>query len=281
VTRRFVAAFGIAATLVLANVASGADAPSPSPSPPAPAPAPAVPPLRSLVVALGLGSPALQAGVVRGREVILARGYEVALAKLLAKRLGARVERFVHVSSRSRLLAASGASWHVALGSLERQRGGRRSSALSASYLTTDVAIVTRRGLVRPRRLSDLRGAILCAVRGTAGAATIPRLRPTTRPLYVVGPERLRSVVRTGACDAALVPALEVGRFADRQRAGLGPVVGRIRRGDGLGASIPPGTGLRIAAVNRELARLRRDGTLGRLARTWLGLDPAGLPVLR
>ncbi len=87
--------------------------------------------------------------------------------------------------------------------------------------------------------------------------------------------------MRTGACDAALVPALEVGRFAGRHGAGLGPVAGRIRRGEGLGASIPPGTGLELAAVNRELARLRRDGTLGRLAHTWLGLDPAGLRVLR
>ena len=279
-TRRFVAAFGIAATLVLANVASGADAPSPTPPAPVTAPSDA-PPLRSLVVALDLGSPTLQAGVVRGREVILARGYEVALAKLLAKRLGARVERFVHVPTKNRLLAAGGASWHVAFGALERQQGAGAPGALSEPYLTTDVALVLRRGLSRPRGLSDLRGAILCAVRGSTGAAAIPRLGSTARHLYVVGPERLRTVVRTGACDAALVPALEVGRFAGRHGAGLGPVAGRIRRGEGLGASIPPGTGLELAAVNRELARLRRDGTLGRLARTWLGLDPATLPVLR
>jgi len=277
--RRFAAAFGIAATLVLANVASGADAPSPTPRP-APVAAPSAPPLRSLVVALDLGSPTLQAGVVRGREVILARGYEVALAKLLAKRLGVRVERFVHVPTMNRLLAAGGASWHVAFGALERHRraGG---PGLTEPYLTTDVALILRRGLSRPRGLSDLRGAILCAVRGSTGAAAIPRLGSTARHLYVVGPERLRTVVRTGACDAALVPALEVGRFAGRHGAGLGPVAGRIRRGEGLGASIPPGTGLELAAVNRELARLRRDGTLGRLAHTWLGLDPAGLRVLR
>lgn len=275
-TRRFVAAFAIAATLVLANVASGADAP-----PPVAPPASGTPPPRALVIALGLGSPTLQAGVVRGGEVILARGYEVALAKVLAKRLGLRVARFVHVASKSRLLAASGVRWDLALGAIERPQTGRGSAMLSTPYLTSDVAVVARRGLVRPRRISDLRGAILCAVRGTTGAATIPRLRPTVRPLYVVGPERLRAVVRTGACDAALVPALETGRFVASQPKVLGPVVGRIRRGEGIGASIPAGAGFERGAVNRELARLRRDGTLGRLARTWLGLDPAALPILR
>ena len=277
-TRRFLAAIGIGTTLVLANVASGADAPSPPPA--AAAPSPPAPPT-ALVVALDLRLPALQAGVVRGREVILARGYEVGLSKLLARRLGTRVERFVHVASRSRLLAASGASWHVALGAIERPDGRRPAGGLTAPYLTTDVALVTRRGLARPRRLSDLRRVLVCAVRGSAGAAAIPRLRPVIAPLLVAGPERLRAVLRAGACDAALVPALEVGRFVAGRRGVLGPVVGRIRRGGGIVASIPPGTGLDVAAVNRELARLRRDGTLGRLARTWLGLDPAELPRLR
>jgi ABC-type amino acid transport substrate-binding protein len=58
-------------------------------------------------------------------------------------------------------------------------------------------------------------------------------------------------------------------------------VVGRIRHGKGLVVAVARGGGVAVADVDRELARLRRDGTLGRLARTWLGLDPAALPVLR
>ena len=71
-------------TLALAAPAAAADAP---------------PPARptSLVVALSLGDSGLQAGVVRGREVILARGFEVELARLLARRLGGRVVRFIDV----------------------------------------------------------------------------------------------------------------------------------------------------------------------------------------
>ena len=59
-----------------------------------------------LVVALGLGDPVLQAGVVRDGEVIIARGLEVDIARNLAKRLGIPRVRFVYVKPASRLLVA-------------------------------------------------------------------------------------------------------------------------------------------------------------------------------
>ena len=267
-----VAVAGVAMLAVTAAV-SAADPPAAPP----PTGAPVSAPPRPIVVALSLRDPVLQAGVVKGREVILARGFEAALARMLASRLGVGIDRFVYVPSRT--LAASGASWDLALDALERPRSGRAD--LTASYLTSDVAVVTRRGLARPRSVSELRGANLCAVRGSTGASAAATLRPRVPTLAVAGLDRLRSVLRTGTCDAALVPAVQAGRLLAGQRGLLGPVVGRVRRGDGIGASVPAGSSLDRRAVDRELARLRRDGTLGRLARLWLGLDPAALALLR
>lgn len=238
---------------------------------------------RSIVVALSLTSPRLQSGVVvGGREVILARGFEVELARILARRLGRRVDSFVYVPSAPRLLASSLAGWHLALGGISAAAGPRAAGDVSRSYLPTDVAVVARRGLVAPRRLADLRGALVCAVRGSEPARVVAtRIRPRRPPLYVVGPERLQAVVRAGACDAALVSSLEVGRFVEGQRRALGRVVGRIEHGPGVAVLVRRGSGLDVAAVDRELDRLARDGTLGRLARTWLGLDPAAVRMLR
>jgi ABC-type amino acid transport substrate-binding protein len=233
------------------------------------------------VVALGLQSPVLQAGVVRGRDVILARGFEVELARTLARGLGGHVERFVYVPSPARLLASSGGAWQLALAGIQPSRARRAGADLSVPYLTTDIAVVARRGLERPRRLADLRPAVLCAVRGSDATGAVSAVRPRQAPLLVAGTERLRAILRTGACDAALVPAAEAGRFVAGQRAALGPVVGRIEHGDGLVVAVPRSAGVDVAAVDRELGRLRRDGTLRRLARAWLGLDPASLPVLR
>jgi ABC-type amino acid transport substrate-binding protein len=270
--RRVAAVLLVAGIVLTAGVARAADPP---------ATAPVTSPPGAFVVALGLQSPLLQAGVVRGRDVILARGFEVELARTLARRLGGRVGRFVYVPSQARLLASSAGGWQLALGGIDPARGKPAGADLSLPYLTTDVAVVTRRGLLRPRRLADLRPSALCAVRGSDGARAAVALGPRQRPVLVDGDERLRTLIRTGACDAALVPAVEAGRFVAGQRGSLGPVVGRIRSGEGLVVAVPRGGGVDIAAVDRELARLRRDGTLGRLAWTWLGLDPASLPVLR
>ena len=240
--------------------------------------APGAPPT-SLVVGLGLDDPALQAGVLRGREVILARGFEVELARILARRLGGRVERFVHVSSPGRLLASGPADWQLAFAGIP---GSSRTvgADLSTPYLTTDVVVVVRRGLDRPRRIADLRSAVLCAVRGD-GAGAAAALHAKRASSLLPSADRLLTAVRTGACDAALVPAVEAGRFVQGPRGSFGPVVGRIPRGNGLVIAVPRGAGVDVAAVDRELGRLRRDGTLGRLAKAWLGLDPASLRVLR
>ena len=258
-----------ALALALAAPARAADAP---------------PPARptSLVVALSLGDSGLQAGVVRGREVVLARGFEVELARLLARRMGGRVGRFVDVRPPARLLAGGAPAWHLAIASIEPSAAARSAAALSLPYLTTDQAVVLRRGLPRPAGLADLRRRVLCAVKGSDAIGVIARaVRPARAPLVAPGRDRLRALLRTGACDAAVLAALGAGRLLDPGRRLLGPVVGRIEHGDGLVIAVAPGTGLELAAVDRELRRLRADGSLARLGRAWLGIDPAALRRLR
>lgn len=266
-----VAACALAMAPVAANAAESATPPSSTaPTPPT-----------NLVVALGLRDPALGAGVVRGGEVVLARGFEVELAKVLARRLGVRVDRFVELRPAGRLLAGGPAGWQLALAGIEPSRT-TRGADLSDPYLTTDAAVVLRRHLPRPRGLAELRGSVLCAIRGSDEARTITTtVRPRTTPVLATRTDRLRELLRTGACDAALVPASEAGRFVRGHGRELGRVTGRVESGDGLVVAVPRGTGLDVAAVDRALARLRSDGTLGRLARSWLGLDPARLRTLR
>lgn len=269
--RRWTALLVVAAASTLAPVAAAHDQAAPPPGQPT-----------ALVVGLGLGDPVLQAGVVRGGDVILARGFEVDLARALAHRLGARVERFVHVPSTTRLLtSSSGARWHLALAGIEPSTAARALGDLSAPYATTDVAVVPRRGLPRTGRLSELRRLQLCAVRESEEARAAADLRSRRAVMLVPGAERLRTVVRTGACDAALVPAYAAGRFVAGWKTRLGPVEARIPHGDGLVAVVGRTSGLDVTRVDAALVELRRDGTLARLARSWLGHDPAALRVLR
>lgn len=244
-------------------------------------PARALPP-PELVVALSLGDPALQAGVVRDGRVILARGLEVEVARALARRLRIRQVRFVDVRPSSRLLAAGTRTWGVAIASVRPTRAASAAADLSIPYLGTDQAVVPRRGLPRPRALADLRSKAVCAVRGSDGAAAIAAsVRPRSRPLLVPSNDRLLELVRTGVCDAALVDAAAVGRLVAGKGGRFGPIVAKVEHGGGLVVAVARNGPVAVADVDRALRRLRADGTLRRLARAWLGIDPGRLRTLR
>lgn len=241
----------------------------------------AVPPTE-LVVALSLGDPALQAGVVRDGQVILARGFEVEVARAITRRLRLRHVRFVDVRPSARLLTAGSPVWAFAIASVRAGRAAATRADLSTPYLGTDQAVVLRRGLERPRTLADLRDRTLCAVRGSEGAAAIAgAVRPATRPLLVPGADRLLEVLQTGVCDAGLVDAVSAGRLLAGKGGRFGPVVTKVEHGDGLVVAVTRGGPVAVADVDRVLRRLRADGTLHRLALAWLGLDPARLHALR
>ena len=211
-----------------------------------------------LVVALGLGDPVLQAGVVRDGEVIIARGLEVDIARNLAKRLGIPRVRFVYVRQASRLLVAALRPWDLTIASISPVGAASSSSDLSDPYLGTDQAVVLRRGLPRLSTLGDLRRKITCALRGSDGARAIAgSVHPFVRPILAVSDTRLLELVQTGACDAALVDAGSVGQFVAGRGGILGPVSAKVERGGGYVIAVTKGGHISVSEVDRALARIR------------------------
>jgi polar amino acid transport system substrate-binding protein len=242
------------------------------------APAPTPEPLDELVVALHLPAPGLQVGAVRGRDVVAASGLEIDVARALARRLGARRVRFLQVSDPAALTSAGPKPWHVAIAALEaRDRG---AVDLTASYLRSDPVVLMRAGLPRPRNLADLRARLLCAVRGSAGAIEARRIRSLFPLLAADGDADLLRLVQTGRCDAALREAPRLGVAMQRIGGRYGPVGGRVETSASWAIAVPRESAV-AARVARAISRLRRDGTLGRIAVRWLGFDPLRLRALR
>lgn len=246
-------------------------------------PAPVVQPRPStLVVALGLGDPVLQAGVVRDGQVILARGLEVEIARNLARRLGIPHVQFVYVRPASRLLASKVRPWHIMISSIRPTRAASSLADLSEPYLGTDQAVVLRRGLRRVTELSDLRGKITCALRGSDGARAIATsVVPVVRPILAPSNDRLLQLVQTGVCDAAVIDAGGAGRLVAGRGGVLGEITAKVEFGGGYVVAVTRGGPVAVAEVGRALQRMRADGTSHRLARAWLGIDPARLLPLR
>lgn len=246
--------------------------------------APAATPPRApgeLVVALSLASEGMQAGAVRGSEVTFARGFEVELARAIARRMGVGRVRFVHVADPSRLVAAGSKRWDLGIAQLVPTGRARARVDFSRPYLAAGPALLLGRGVERPRRQADLRSLQLCTVRGTRAAAVVAgKIRPRAPQLRLSGMADLLRSVRIGRCDAALAepPALATALASERFPAGtLAAVLELDRR---YAVALSRGDPLR-ARVDQALRRLAADGTLHRLAREWLGVDPSRLPRLR
>lgn len=273
---------GLAAVSAAMLVALGLPAQGRADDGPPGAPSPSAAPRPSaLVVALDLRNPVLQSGVVKGGEVILARGLEVDLAREIAKRVGIAKVRFVYVRPAARLLAATAPSWHLGIASIRATANAPAASELSDPYLGTDQAVVLRRGLPRLGTLGELRLLRSCALRGSDGARALATLvKPVSQPLLPAAQERLFQLVQTGVCDAALFDATAVGRFVAGRGGLLGPITARVAYGPGYSLSITRGGPVEAGDVGRALRSMRADGTMHRLMRTWLQIDPARLRAL-
>lgn len=248
-------------------------------APPAPTsePRPAV-----LVVGLDLRDPVRQAGVVRGNDVILARGLEVDIARDLARRLRVPRVKFVYMPTAARLRPTAPEAWHLVIASLSPTGDASAHAGLTQPYLGSDQAVVLRRGFPPFRSLEDFKGKIVCAVLESNGArAMTSALGDAGRHIIAPSQERLLVLVQTGVCDAALVDADEVGRFVKGRGGVLGPVTARVSYGVGSVVAVGAGGPLTVAEVDRALLRMKADGTMHRFTRASLGIDPARLRLLR
>ena len=246
----------------------------------------AAPPTREpgeLVVGISMPATGLQVGAVRGRDVVLAKGLEIELARALAKELGIPRVRFVNEAFFSTLVSGRPADWDLAVAAITitPERAGRVD--FSTPYLTVDQAVLMRQGWRPPvpTSIAGLRSLQLCSERATTGALTIlNRIKPQKKPRLATDPSQLMYDLYNDRCDAVVYDAdiLGAARAAAPER--YGPFAGRIVTREQYGIAFPKGSPLR-ASVNGALRTLTRNGTLVRLQKRWLSTDVSKLPVLR
>lgn len=235
------------------------------------------------VLTVGLAMPAagFQVGAVRGRDVVLAKGLEIDLARAIARELGIPRVRFLNETLFSTLLKAGPKDWDLALAEVTITDERRQRVDFSTPYLTADQAVLVRKGLDPPTSIAALRKLRLCSERTTTGARLIvDRIRPETKPLLVADPSALMQELFRGRCDAAVYDAPVLGAARAQAPDRFGPLAGRIVTGEQYAAVFEDGS--RIAGpVNRAIQRLLRDGTVARLQKRWLSADVSTLKTLR
>jgi polar amino acid transport system substrate-binding protein len=210
------------------------------------------------------------------------KGFESAVAYAVAKQLGfapSRV-RWVQVPG-GRLYDAAQKLFDLAIGQIPVTAARARTVSFSDPYYRANQAVVVGRGkpITHATTLDALREYKLGAPAGPSFDFVEARVRPQAAPasfpraaagLAALEREEIDGLVLDlpGAFDLAArndETAVVLGQFAGGTGAGFAMVLAK-------GSPLVP-------CVNRALATLKRNGTLGRLQQQWLATVP-GAPML-
>jgi polar amino acid transport system substrate-binding protein len=235
----------------------------------------------TLTVGVAMPSEGFQVGVVNGSQVIYAQGFEIDLAKALTARLGLGTTVFVQ-NRFDRLYSAGAKPFDLAIGQIAVTPARSRTVDFSKSYMDADQGVLAAQTVSPvPRTIAALKRLKICALAKSTGAdAANLRIAPAKPVLLVGNVPTLMLYLQTGRCQAVVYDAPTLGTLKKRAPDRYGPFVGVLDTGEHYGIAIPKGGSL-LKPVNTAIASLLADGTIERLSRTWLTVDPTDLRVLR
>jgi polar amino acid transport system substrate-binding protein len=234
---------------------------------------------KTLTVAVDIGTIGLAEGSVANGAVTRASGFEIDLARALARRLGAAL-RIVDVPF-AQVFTAGAKPFDVAVSHVTITTERAKSVDFSPPYFAVNKGVLVAPGVAPPASLADLRKLRVCAQAGTTSIRYVrTTLRPRPAPRSFPSPIDALRALSDGFCQA-MVADLEILVAAKRDSPDLyGPIAGQIATNERYGAVFEKGSRLR-GPISAALQSLARAGVVTRLATRWFGVDWDRAPVLR
>jgi polar amino acid transport system substrate-binding protein len=233
----------------------------------------------TLTVALDVGTIGLAEGAIVNGRVALARGFEVDLARALARKLGVEL-RIVDVPF-ARVVRPGSKPYDVSISHVTITAKREKSVDFSRPYFVVNKGVLVAIGVTPPATLTDLRKLRVCAQAATTSIDYVrTKLRPQSAPRSFPSPIDVLRALSDGFCQA-MVADLEILVAAKRDQPDLyGPIAGQIVTNERYGAVFEQRSRLR-APVGSALRSLARAGVVTRLANRWFGTGWDKAPVLR
>jgi len=208
---------------------------------------------------------------------VITGGFEYDLAKELSKRLGVPN---VQVVSTSLVLLMTGqdCKCDLMLGGITVTDGRARTIDLSEPYLTADQGVLMRAGstISSLAEAAALRWGV--AVRNLTGQDVInSRIMPATPPHVVVNDEDAIRRVADGRLDAMLLDTPDALAVALADPSFV--VAGQFRTGELFAAALSLGSP-NTTFINDIIRDMRNDGTIDRLLRIYLRIEPADVRAI-
>ncbi len=232
-----------------------------------------------LIVAFGDPAPGFASGTVRGSTVTNPRGYEVDLASAIATHLGLKPEWIY--SPWNSLFAPGTKKFDISFQEATITSQRKRTVDFTSSYLNANQGVLLSKKAKVPHSLADLKTMQLCAQTNTTGLDWInTQLHPAKKPLAFPATTAAYQAVQIGKCDALILDVPLVSLEKKQSPSKYGPVAGQVVTHEQYGAVLQKGSKL-LPDVDKALATLTKNGTVGKLQKKWFNLDFSKIPVLK
>ena len=232
-----------------------------------------------LVVAFGDPAPGFASGTVRGNKITRPRGYEVDLARAIAKQL--HLTPVWMYSPWNSLFAPGTKKFDISFQEATITAQRKKTVDFTVSYLNANQGVLLSKTAPVPHSLADLRKLQTCAQTNTTGLQYIQdRLKPAKKPLTFPTTTAAYQAVQIGRCQAFILDVPLVSLEKKQKPSAFGPVAGQIVTHEQYGAVLQKNSKL-TATIDRIMKKLIRNGTVGKLQKKWFNLNFAKIPALK
>lgn len=222
---------------------------------------------------------------VENNDPASGKGFEAAVAYAVAEKLGFGKDKVTWVRTTFDSAVAPGAKdWDMNLQQFSITEERKNAVDFSSPYYTTAQAVVTLEGspAAGASLVADLKDVTFGVQAGTTSQRVLgDAVTPSDQPRQFNSSQDTVQALKGGQVDAIVVD-LPTALYLVASELENGKVIGQFADttgGDEFGIVLPKDSTL-TERVTKAVNELREDGTLDRLAKTWLS-DSVKVPVLR
>jgi polar amino acid transport system substrate-binding protein len=245
--------------------------------------APAAAPTRTPgTLVVGFGDPAVgfAVGTLRGSTITNPKGYEVDLAKAIAKQLKIAKVKWIYTPW-TKLFAPGTKDFDISFQEATITAARRKTVDFTAPYLNANQGVLISKNAKAPKSLADLKQMQTCAQVDTTGLDYIQtKLHPSKTPLQYQTTTAAFTAVQIGRCQALILDVPIVALQKKSKPSAYGPVAGQIVTHEQYGAVLQKGSKL-TPMVSAAIRKLTKSGTVASLQKKWFNLNFAKIPSLK
>ena len=199
-------------------------------------------------------------------------GFEVDLVKAIGEKLGRPVE-LQDLGFQALFAATSSGRIDLAISSISVTNERLKSQSFTQGYYDSDLALVAAAN-TKLKSIDDIKGQSLGAISSSVGEAWIKE----NTPKYGIGAYKGYNTQQDLILDTrnerveGAIGDVAGFQFAFMKMPGM-KVVTRIPTGDLFAIMMKKGSPL-LEPVNEAITALKKDGTMAKLHKKWLGTDP-------